>query len=76
MYAIRSYYDGLLYTIVAIILGIIFAYFIANSMSNSIFKIINAIKKTKETEQKHSTNLDRKDEIGILSREFDSYNFV
>ncbi len=64
--------DGLLYTIVAIILGIIFAYFIANSMSNSIFKIINAIKKTKETEQKHSTNLDRKDEIGILSREFDS----
>ncbi len=63
--------DGFIYALFAITAGILFAYFLAVSLTKSIYRIIDTIKRTKSGERDARTNLQRYDEIGILSKEFD-----
>ena len=64
--------DGFIYVVLAIFTGMIFAYFMAVSLTKSIDKIIQTIKKTKKGDNKARTNLQRHDEMGLLSKEFDN----
>lgn len=64
-------YDGIIYTLIAIAVGVAFAYLISIGLTKSIYKIIDTIKKTKSGDNEARTNLERYDEVGMLSKEFD-----
>lgn len=63
--------DGLIYAFFAIAAGLLFAYLLSESLTKSIYRIIDTIKRTKSGEKEARTNLKRYDEIGVLSNEFD-----
>ncbi len=63
--------DGIIYTIIAILVGMLFAYIIGTNMTKSIYKVIDTIKSTKRGNHSTRTNLKRNDEIGVLANEFD-----
>ena len=64
-------YDGLIYTLTAILVGAMLAYFIGAGLTTSIYRIIDTVKRTKAGEGDARSKLNRKDEIGQLSLEFD-----
>ena len=63
--------NGIIYTLLAVIVGVIFAYVISIGITNGIYTILKAIKKVKEEDLHIHSNVNRVDEIGILSYEFD-----
>ncbi|MEA3289787.1 MAG: ATP-binding protein [Campylobacterota bacterium] len=64
--------DGIIYTFIAILVGVIFAYFMAQGVTQGIYKIIKTIKQAKQGDHNSRSSLKRKDEIGTLSKEFDN----
>lgn len=62
---------GIFYTLIAILVGTVFAYIIGTNLTKSIYKVIDTIKSTKCGNPKIRTNLQRNDEIGVLANEFD-----
>ncbi|MEA3352720.1 MAG: ATP-binding protein [Campylobacterota bacterium] len=64
--------DGIIYTFIAILVGVLFAYFMAKGVTQGIYKIVSTIKQAKKGDQNSRSALNRKDEIGTLSQEFDN----
>jgi len=63
--------NGLFYTLLAIIIGVIVGYFISIGITKNIYKILQVIQKVKGGKKNIYSNVNRDDEIGILSKEFD-----
>jgi len=64
--------DGLIYILIAILIGILFGYFMSIGITKGLYEILESIKKVKDGNQDAHSNLDRIDEIGVLSYEFDN----
>jgi|GEM_PF-6211950 len=64
--------DGLLYTLLAIVVGIIFAWFMAQGLSSAIRQITSKAHAVGQGEREIDFKLDRQDELGILGQDLDS----
>jgi PAS domain S-box-containing protein len=64
--------DGIFYTILAIAVGVLFAYLMAIGITKGIYQILQTIKKVRDGNYHEHSNLVRNDEIGTLSKEFDN----
>ena len=60
---------GIIYTLVAILIGWIFAYILAIGFTKSLYKIIDISKQTTNGKRGLQIKTSRNDEIGILSKE-------
>jgi diguanylate cyclase (GGDEF)-like protein/PAS domain S-box-containing protein len=61
--------NGLIYTLLAIMVGILFAWVMARGLSSGILHISNLMNQVKGGNRKVDFTLDRKDELGQLSRD-------
>lgn len=62
--------DGLLYTLIAIVVGVIFAWLMANGLSKGIRKLKNAIDNVSNGSRDIECRLGRYDELESLSKDF------
>jgi len=62
--------NGILYTLLAIIVGSIFAYFMAKSLTCGLRHLVDVVEGNRLGKREQRTKLDRKDEIGLLGRDF------
>ena len=62
--------EGVLYTLFAILIGTLFAWRMGNSLTQGIYKLIDATKQVRSGERKINISLDRKDELNTLSQNF------
>ncbi|MBT4838958.1 MAG: HAMP domain-containing protein, partial [Methylococcales bacterium] len=63
-------YDGLLYTAIAIIVGVIFAWFIAIGLTSAIRQLTETVHKIIEGDRNVKCEINRLDEMGQLSEDF------
>jgi signal transduction histidine kinase/DNA-binding response OmpR family regulator len=64
--------DGLIYTVLAILIGIIFAIIMANSLTAGLKQLLLAIERVKLGEREVRADETRLDEIGYLARGFNA----
>jgi len=62
--------DGILYTILAIIIGALFAFFMARGITKGLKHVVDVADGIKQGNLKLRSNLKRKDELGQLSNDF------
>jgi len=63
--------DGLIYTIIAITIGTLFAWFMASGLTSGLKKIVGVAENVTQGNHEVRSQLQRHDELGILSRDFD-----
>ena len=63
--------DGLIYTLIAISIGTLFALFMARGLTLGLQRIVAVAEKVTHGEHNIRSHLQRSDELGILSRDFD-----
>jgi len=66
------YLEGFLYTLLAIIVGLIIAFYMSKSMTNSLYNLIDIIEQTIKGKRNIRVSINRDDEIGQLTNEFNS----
>lgn len=62
--------NGVLYTLLAILVGSVFAYFMAKSLTGGLRHLVGVAEGNRLGQRELRTNLDREDEIGLLGRDF------
>ena len=62
--------DGLIYTVIAILIGILFAYFMAKGMTGTLQDIVAIVDRFRVGERNIRSKVDRDDELGRLSLNF------
>jgi len=65
-------YEGLAYTLFAILIGTIFAWFMGHQLTRSIDQLVIATQKIRSGKRSISLNLNRQDELQILADNFQS----
>lgn len=63
--------DGLIYTLVAIIVGSIFAYWMARGLTAGLRKLVHVAEETRSGQRDLRARLDRNDEVGQLANGID-----
>lgn len=64
--------DGIFYTLIAIAIGTIFAWFMAKGLTGSLQKLVNVAHSVKLGERRLRSEITRNDEIGQLSNDFNA----
>jgi len=59
--------DGVIYTIIAIVVGIIFAFFMAKGLTSGLRMILETSRRVREGDTNVRSGLERSDELGMLS---------
>jgi len=62
--------NGIIYTLLAIIVGSVFAYFMAKSLTSGLRHLVDVVEGNRLGKREQRTKLDRSDEIGLLGRDF------
>jgi signal transduction histidine kinase len=62
--------DGLIYTFIAILIGIIFAILMARGLTAGLKSLVNVAERIRQGERHLQANLNRQDEVGILAQGF------
>ena len=65
-------YEGLLYTLFAILIGTLFAWLMGRQLTRDIYHLVDTTKKVRAGERNISIHLNRKDELQILAENFQS----
>lgn len=65
-------YEGLLYALFAIFVGIMFAWFMGRRLTKDIYKLIDTTQRVRAGERNISLDLKRQDELQILAENFQS----
>ena len=63
--------DGLLYTLLAIVVGILFAYMMARGLTAGLKRLVDVVEETRSGNDDIRASLERGDEIGILANGMD-----
>ncbi|ABK44328.1 multi-sensor hybrid histidine kinase [Magnetococcus marinus MC-1] len=63
-------YKGFLYTLFAIVVGIVFAYFMARGLTKDLYHLLHVANTTRLGQLNHRVQIKRHDEIGLLSNGF------
>ncbi len=66
--------NGLLYTLLAIIVGILFAWYMSRSLTSDIRQLVARAKRLQQGEEGVDFSLDRIDELGMLAEVFQGVN--
>ncbi|MGD9787271.1 MAG: ATP-binding protein [Sulfuricellaceae bacterium] len=61
---------GMFYTLLAILVGLIFAYFMARSLTRDIDTLVRTAGRVRAGDRTERVKLDRKDELGLLAEDF------
>jgi PAS domain S-box-containing protein len=64
--------NGVGYTVLAILIGVVFGYLMSTGITRDLYKILHTIKGIKDGDPNIRTLLNRHDEIGVVSNEFDN----
>jgi len=62
-------YEGVLFILIAIVTGYLFAYFLATNITKDLYSLIKIATQTATGNRNKRVNLNRKDELGILGNE-------
>jgi len=62
--------NGILYTLLAIVVGSVFAYFMAKSLTGGLRHLVRVAEGNRLGQRELRTSLNRQDEIGLLGRDF------
>jgi len=62
--------NGIIYTLLAIVVGSVFAYFMAKSLTGSLRHLVNVVEENRLGNREQRTDLNRDDEIGLLGQDF------
>jgi len=64
--------DGVLYTLLAIMVGTLFAYFMAQGLTSSLNHIVDVTDQLRAGRRDRRADLQREDELGVLARTFNA----
>ncbi len=62
--------NGILYTLLAILMGSVFAYFMARNLTGGLRHLVNVVEGNRQGRRELRAAFDRQDEIGLLGRDF------
>ena len=64
--------DGVLYTLLAILVGTLFAYFMSQGLTSALHHIVDVTEQLRSGQRDPRADLQRSDELGVLARTFNA----
>ncbi len=65
----QIFYEAILFILIAIVIGYLFSYFLATNITKDLYTLIKVATQTATGNRNQRANIQRKDELGILSNE-------